>query len=159
MLTLIEILWDGPFKLNELKKLSMKKDYGLYQVYGTHNITGPNTLLYLGQAIQQTFYERLEQHKKEWLNYQYSDVEIYVGRLGGTNKIGNDKWGKHINMAEKLLIYFVLPPYNSSNLGTYGNFSNVVVINLGKKHRLPVEVSTFYRDSKYWESEEWKEYS
>ena len=80
MITVIEILWDGPFKLSELKKLDSRKDYGIYQVYGTHNISGPNTLLYIGQANQQTFYQRIEQHRNDWLNWQFSDIELYVGR-------------------------------------------------------------------------------
>jgi hypothetical protein len=113
-------------------------------------------LLYIGQAKDQTFAVRIAQHRKEWLDWQYSEPEIYVGRLGGINKLKNDQWHTYINMAEKLLIYFSNPPYNSQCLGEYGNFSNTVVINLGRKHRLPIEVSTFYKDSKYWITDNWK---
>jgi len=159
MLDVIEILWDGPYKLNEVHKLNTEKDYGLYQIYGTHNISGPNTLLYIGQANHQTFSLRMDQHKDEWLNWQFSDIDIYVGRLGGEEKIEEIQWTDKINKSEKLLIFFSNPPYNSQSLGSYGNFSNVIVISLGKKNRLPIEVSTFYNDSKYWSSETWEEYS
>lgn len=159
MLEVIEVLWEGPFKLTDIQKLNKEKDYGLYQIYGTHNISGPNTLLYVGQANLQSFSSRIEQHKSEWLNWQYSDIDIYVGRLGGIEKIDELQWTEKINRAEKLLIFFSNPPYNSQSLGAYGEFSNVIVISLGKKNRLPIEVSTFYNDSKYWTSELWEEYS
>jgi hypothetical protein len=30
MITIIEILWEGPFKLDDVKKFNSKTDYGVY---------------------------------------------------------------------------------------------------------------------------------
>ena len=47
----IEIWWQGPFAIEDVKKFnSLRSDFGVYQIYGTHNIMGPNTLLYIGKA-------------------------------------------------------------------------------------------------------------
>ena len=49
-LLIIEIGWSGPYDLAQISKLNTNSDYGLYQIYGTHNIFGANTLLYIGKA-------------------------------------------------------------------------------------------------------------
>lgn len=58
------------------------------------------------------------------------------------------EWGSEIDIAERLLIYFSSPPYNSKNIKSYGEFGDrdVIVINYKKRHRLPIEVSTCYEN-------------
>lgn len=45
---IIEIEWDGPKMESEFSNLNESNDYGLFQLYGTHELYGPNTLLYVG---------------------------------------------------------------------------------------------------------------
>lgn len=146
---LITIEWEGPFKLAEIERnCNRSKDYGLYQIYGTHNIFGPNSLLYLGKAEEQTFSVRIPVHK-EWVEWESASIEIYLGRLGGIEPMTKDRatdWCSDIDAAERLLIYFSSPPYNSRNIQWYGDISDVVVINYKKRNRLPIEVSTYYED-------------
>ena len=158
-LTIIEILWQGPTSESDIKRLNTGKDYGLYQIYGTHNIFGANILLYIGQANDQTFATRIAQHK--WLELGYSGTQFFFGRLGGVKKINNEEWAKNIDIAERLLIYYCSPPYNTKNLYDYGeDIKQIIVLNFGKKNVLPLEVSTLYHESAFFErGKNWKEYS
>ena len=156
-ITIIEIDWQGPYSFEEAKDFGEGSDFGLYQIYGTHNILGSNSLLYIGQANNQNLGTRLSQHK-QWLNWEPSEMKIHVGRLGGTNHIDDELWEEQINHAERLLIYFSSPPYNSSNINGYGDIQQTLVLNFGKKNLLPFEVSTLYDESEYWESGDWKPY-
>jgi hypothetical protein len=141
-LTKIEIWWEGPYTKEEVKAKSKGgSSYGLYQIYGTHNISGPNTLLYIGKADRQNFFKRIKQHN--WIDWESSTADIYIGRLGGVKQVDDDEWGGQIDKAERLLIYFCAPPYNSSGLKKYGTIKDTVVLNFNKKNRLPLEVSTF----------------
>jgi len=151
----IEIFWQGPISLDDAIQFKLESDYGIYQIYGTHNILGANTLLYIGKAQGIKYGERLLQHKA-WMEYGFSDFQIYLGRLGGTKKISNEEWDEQIITAEKLLIYYCSPPYNSSNINDYGNISDTIVLNFGKKCQIPVEVSTLYWDSEFWNKENWR---
>jgi len=63
METIIHIEWEGPYSLNQLNTLKdLRKDRGLYQIYGHHPVYGSNVLLYIGQTSGRTFGERIEQH-------------------------------------------------------------------------------------------------
>ncbi|MGF7014622.1 hypothetical protein [Ornithinibacillus bavariensis] len=69
---LIHIDWDGPFILAELNTITDNEiDYGIYQVYGSHNVYGSNTLLYIGKADRQTIGKRISQ-EQWWWNYKRS---------------------------------------------------------------------------------------
>ena len=58
---IIHIDWDGPYRIEEINELNdEKKDYGIYQIYGTHPVYGSNVLLYIGKADQQTFGARIK---------------------------------------------------------------------------------------------------
>ncbi len=153
----IEINWQGPFKIDETEKLNTNIDFGIYQIYGTHNIFGPNSLLYIGKACDQYFSTQISQHKT-WLEKEYSQIEIYIGRLGGIINRNDEKWTQDIDEAERLLIYYSSPPYNTQNLNDYGQIEETLVLNFGKKNRIPMEVSTFWKKSDFWKKEIWKEY-
>lgn len=156
-LEIIEILWEGPYSLKEVKGFKNESDYGLYQIYGTHPVNGATNLLYIGQANFQTLGGRISQHEG-WLDWESSDVKIYVGRIGGTKEINLKTWEDQINKAERLLIYYCSPPYNSSNINDFGAIQNTLVFNFGKKNLLPYEVSSLYMESSFWEPNSWKEY-
>ena len=74
-ITTLAFNWEGPFKpgqvISQLTDAGKPpdydgNDYGLYQIYGRHLISGPDALLYIGEATQQTFSARLRQHQS-WL--------------------------------------------------------------------------------------------
>lgn len=111
----INILWEGPFKLNELISLNDEsKDYGIYQIYGGHPVYGTNVLLYIGKAAKQTFCERINQEGWDG-NKNAKSLNIYIGRMTGKTPT-NELWCKEIGIAEKLLIYAHEPAFNSQNI-------------------------------------------
>jgi hypothetical protein len=57
---LIQIHWEGPYKLTELSTLmNTTTDYGIYQIYGKHPVYGSDVLLYIGKADYQTLGKRI----------------------------------------------------------------------------------------------------
>lgn len=146
-MNVIEIEWEGPISVNDTIKLINDNDYGIYQIYGTHPVFGSNTLLYIGKASLQTFATRLFQHN--WIEWSPSDVSIYIGRLGSIEDITIEEWEKQIDIAERLLIYYCKPPHNSSNINYFGKIENTIVLNYGKRHSIPFEVSTLWETSDY----------
>ena len=157
-LELITLEWEGPLTLDEVKFKNGTTDYGVYQIYGTHNILGPNSLLYIGQANKQTFGTRISQHNN-WLTWEPSELKIYVGRCGGVNpEVSLELWEQQIDKAEKMLIYYCTPPYNSSSIIGYGDIKYTMLLNYGKKNMLPLEVSTIYEESEYVNHYKWEVY-
>ena len=85
---MLEILinWTGPFSIKKVIARINKggvppkydgEDYGLYQIYGRHILGDHHALLYVGEAIEQTFSARFREHQS-WLNHEYP-VQVYVG--------------------------------------------------------------------------------
>ncbi len=81
-LDISEIEWDGPFVKESIEKLNNPWDYGIYQIYGTHPIFGSDSLLYMGKAEENSFAERIPAHL-EWVEWESTPVQVYIGRLGG----------------------------------------------------------------------------
>lgn len=145
----LEIIWEGPYKIDEILDKNGAHDYGFYQIYGTHNIHGPETLLYIGKAQDRPFAERVPEHK-DWIEWEPSEIKVYLGRLGGTDNMTEERykeWEEKIDRAERLLIYFSAPPYNSKGLKSYGEIKPTVILNFHKRNRLPLEMSTLYESS------------
>ena len=147
---MIEIKWEGPFLLNEV--ITKKddgwnpdnnyegNDYGLYQIYGQHILSGPDTLLYIGKATRQTFSYRFRQHKK-WVEKE-KKIRIYLGRVYDSkkhSKIDNWRtWEDDVEDAEKILIYKYTPNYNSSEIGDKPKLHHkrIKLVHSGRKHNL-----------------------
>lgn len=160
-LNIIEIKWEGPYSIVEVQNKNCSSGYGLYQIYGSHTIFGANSLLYIGLSKGQPFAARFQKHK-EWINLEPDETKIYLGKIGtANNSLNESDWSNNVSHAERLLIYFCCPPYNSSSIVGYGNeIKNTIVLNLGKKAMLPYEVSTLYNESEYWNDEgNWEVYS
>jgi hypothetical protein len=142
-MNVIEIDWDGPFPMEAvMAEAHAGPDYGIYQLYGTHTVFGPDSLLYLGKAQDRPFAVRMREHFEDWGKWEASPVNVYLGRLGGTSAISDAEWIDQIARAESLLIYFSTPPYNSSGLKTFHSDRVTVVLNHRRRHRLPPELST-----------------
>ncbi len=159
----IEIKWEGPCSIEEVINKAPKagSDCGVYQIYGTHNIFGPNSLLYIGKAPD-SFRDRISGHQEDWIGWEASEVQVYLGRLGGVDTMPKDRWHeweKKIDRAERLLIYYCSPPYNSSGKKSHGITEPTIVFNYGRRNCLPMEVSTLYEESNYvLNRSSWKEY-
>ncbi len=129
----VRVEWEGPFSVdNVIAELNNKDDYGLYQIYGKHIIFGENSLLYIGMT-DQTFSERLEGHRKDWLWYdeEWGKVSIRIARV--PSKVLKD--------AEALEIYWHSPPYNSQNIYDYKG-SQLQIMNEGEHGSLVKCLST-----------------
>ena len=158
----IDIDWHGPLTHKdgniELKKLMKEAGpqtnpdddnfYGIYQIYGTHPIFGPNSLLYIGKADFQETGTRLNQHC-EWLEKEPDAVNIYCGFIMGDKTFSIDEaeecWSPLIDIAEKMLIYVCSPPYNSQHVYKAPQEckeDNILLFNWGKSARLPYVVSS-----------------
>ncbi len=87
---IIEILWDGPYNINEVCSMDKPEDKGLYQIYGAHDIHGSNVLLYLDKTVEQTFGARFTKHKYEWIQWEPTRLDIYVSRLQDDTEFKND---------------------------------------------------------------------
>jgi len=144
---ILDLSWDGPFGFDDVaKNFHGSTDYGVYQIYGTHAVFGPDALLYIGMAEKNPFGQRIPDHD-HWIDWEPSAARIYLGRLCGTDKMteaGDAEWCEMIRLAESLLIYFCSPPYNSKNIKTLGDHGPTMVQNFRRYHRLPRIVSNLY---------------
>lgn len=140
---LIQIDWDGPYKLSELHSLENEEiDYGIYQIYGKHQIYGSDVLLYIGKADQQTVGRRISQEGWEYVN-DTNNIKVYIGRLHGPQIPTNDEWSREIDLAESLLIYVHKPAYNSKSIASVPDFDlqNIHILNWGNHRDILPEVS------------------
>lgn len=146
-LKILKLYWQGPFSIDEAieKFNNQTTDYGLYQIYGTHNVNGTDSLLYVGKSQNNILKYRFESHKKSWIDKEPSKVEIYVGRFFG-DKATDEEWNNYIDACEKIVIYHCQPSYNVREKFIAPSFSEIdyLILNIGKRHRLPAEISTFY---------------
>lgn len=159
-MNIIEIEWSGPHLLDEALLAYSDTDFGLYAIYGTHNISGVDTLLYIGKVEDRNLGMRMSEHKNNYLDWAFPEYKIYFGRFGGEVHCLDAEWKSQINMSEIILIDFCQPPYNSQGLnGLVGKVKDdIIIFNWGKRHRLPFEVSTIWMQTFHHKST-WKPYS
>lgn len=146
----IEIVWSGPhhIKLEEFENFESKD--GLYQIYGTHPIYGRNVLLYIGITLNKVN-ERIRNHFNSWIKYEFDDVLVYKGEVVSKEIVDDQKLKeKYIRIAEKLLIYYCVPSYNTNEKTDIANIENSIVLNFGRIGSLPTEVSTIWYKSDSW---------
>lgn len=147
----ISIKWDGPYTIDNVEGKS--NDLGIYQIYGTHPVSGPNTLLYIGQESDPL--ESFEKHY-DWFPYELDDMKIYVGKLFVNHEPfkGKDDYEEKLVLVKKLLIYHCAPPYNMYYIPGHdlkAEFNpHIIVLNLWKKAMLPYEVSTIHYQTEDW---------
>ena len=109
----IHIEWEGPHSFSEALTKKSEKDYGIYQIYGSHPIYGSDVLLYIGKADIQYFGVRLSQ-EDWWMEMPDAGrITVYLGRLAGTTTPVDEVWGSLITKAERLLIYAHVPAFNA----------------------------------------------
>lgn len=147
-LLIIHVIWTGPITLEQAMTAQSEEDYGIYQIYGTHETSGSDTLLYIGQAnigkvrSRGKFSARVKHHHKEWMRWNPGATGVYFGRLAAEDP-NRRMWPRLIDQAEAVLIRKIGPPFNSARVKTLAHSDvPILVINHGLRHRLPECVST-----------------
>lgn len=140
---IIQIDWDGPYKITELPQLTDSiRDYGVYQIYGYHPVYGNDVLLYIGKADHQTFGKRIPR-ENWWDTNDSNNTKIYAGRLRGPQTPNQLEWSLEIDLAEQLLIYVHKPAYNARSVSSLRNskVQNIHILNWSNYRSLLPEVS------------------
>ena len=166
-LRIIEILWSGAHTVADVHEMTGASDRGLLAIYGSHPVFGDDALLFIdgtgstsgADAAPETFAERLNRIGP-WIALLPSEATIYVGRLGGTRPVGEAPWAQAISDATRLTTFFHAPPWNGRHVDHHRVQQPTVVLNLGRRHRLAMEVSTLW-DQSAWtpETEQWMPFS
>jgi hypothetical protein len=144
MLRLVRIEWDPPLAFSDaLKKDDPDKDYGVYLIEGHNLLYGCKGALYLGQACDQCFADRLKRYEP-WLKDE-QDVSIRLGRLR-TGDYEEDPpqwsdWFKLLGDVEALTIRWHGFPYNSEHIASYSG-QPLRVQNWGHRGNLQAEYSS-----------------
>ncbi|MDE0666782.1 MAG: hypothetical protein OXH67_14390 [Acidimicrobiaceae bacterium] len=156
--TRIHLLWKGPHTFGDVLQMDGGTDFGIYQVYGSHPVSGEDSLLYIGQANDQTFGARFTNPDRQlWSRDDAwgdntSLLRFFTGRVHPTQSeqdrsaVDDELWGTYIDMAEKLLICAHVPHWNAQ--GVHGItpektnvYDNCHVLNWGTRASLLPEVS------------------
>jgi hypothetical protein len=140
----IHINWEGPLSYSDLSLLNKEKtDYGVYQIYASHPIYGSNVLVFIGKADKETFSVRIKQEQWNNQNGDGGRIQIYVGRLAGTNTPDANVWFEEINLVEKLLIHSHWPAANSYSFNPIADeqCKSIHILNWGQHRDLMPEVS------------------
>ena len=147
-LRLIEIAWSGPHTRAECLALRGPGDRGVIQVYGTHPVFGDDSLLFIGRGFEMRFGGAVEA-LEPWLRFLPSEPAFYLGRLGAAAPVDEAAWSALTEAAERLLVFFHSPPWNSKGVDQHGVAEPTLVLNLGRSHRLAIEVSTLWSTSSW----------
>lgn len=147
-LRLIEVAWAGPISADEITHLGAVHDLGVLAIYGSHPVFGDDALLYIDEAREAPFASRLDRIG-HWLKFLPSEPRFYVGRLGGIDALDEDEWQAQINDAYRMLMFFHAPPWNSRGIDHHQVGTPTVVLNMGRRHRLQLEVSTLWDQSQW----------
>lgn len=129
-----------------MTRTKKKRDCGLYQIYGHHPVYGENSLLYIGKT-ENSFSERLKQHKTEWLfDLESEKVEVRVGRIADADQMEDSEWQERVDKAEALLIYSHWPAGNEQRKESKikideEKYYDIHVLNWGEYGDLLPEVS------------------
>ncbi len=140
----VVIEWDHVWKISEVLTMEDDEDFGLYQIVGFHSVYGNRSLLYIGKAQDRPCAIRIREQLKEWVNYEW-EIELYIGCIKLINdekRFSNQMRSKTLSDAEKILIYFQAPSYNSKDLNKLLR-NYLRVINVGYYGQLFPEVSKY----------------
>src|SRR5581483_12272588 len=140
-LELIHIYWQGPLSIRNAMEADGPTNYGVYALYGTHDVFGPDALLYVGKADANTFPSRIGYHKEEWCDPAASEIAVYFGRIASDHPLTDEQWSIQITRAEALLLYYLSPPYNEKGKKRMNVLMPTLVVNHRRRHRVPWCVS------------------
>ena len=147
----VNLVWSGPHTPEEALVLQGPPDYGIYQLYVTHPVYGPDALVYIGLANNSTFGERLSSHNIVAIGHDWEDngvsIRVHTGRfhlVENETPPSDDDWGELIAQVEYLLICAHSPAWNAQyvrNPPSDPLYHGLHVLNWGQYGRLLLEVS------------------
>ena len=149
--TIYGVCWEEPDNLNEktiAKFEKERKEYVLYQLYGSHHMYGRDVLLYIGRT--ENIRLRLKQHERCWTRYEYDTVRFrvaYVKKFNTWEELDKEKYlinSEVVKKIEALLIRAHQPAYNNMNKSSASNSKGVRIFNTGRCGQLFPEVSFEY---------------
>ena len=157
--TRIHLLWKGPHTFQDVLQMDCDTDFGIYQVYGAHPVSGTDSLLYIGKANDQNFSARFTNpDRQEWGpdDASWGDntalLRFFTARVHPTQRqrdrgaIDDELWGTYIDTAEKLMISAHAPHWNAQSVSGIKPehthvYDNCHVLNWGTRASLLPEVS------------------
>ncbi len=111
----INIEWEGPFQIKDIKRFNTENDFGLYQIYGSHPVYGSNILLYIGKASIQAFGTSIFQEGWGHHNNEYG-LEVHLGRVLADKALPKSQQQDQIELVFRLLVYAHSPAYNATHI-------------------------------------------
>ena len=129
---IINIMWEGPLNLEDVKKYTRS---GVYQYYGDHHVYGSDVLLYIGQA--ENLADRIRGHHFDKLCDR--NIKIYFG------PVKQDM----LDRVEKLLICANAPARNNQqvreplDVTEDKSLLNLLILNWGNYRSLLPEISGY----------------
>jgi hypothetical protein len=146
----VRVKWEGPFHLDEVKKLDDEYvDFGLYQIHGRHIIFGADSLLYIGKT-EDTFSKRVKGNYAGWKpgtpwHQDDNEVSVRVGRLNNYQQEFNyqrkSDFSQLLKDVEDFQIFCHSPPYNGTSISSY-NGQSLIIENAGELGDLRERLST-----------------
>ncbi|KNB70127.1 GIY-YIG nuclease family protein [Brevibacillus reuszeri] len=134
---MITVNWYGPYSLDEFDQyeISLRKGiYAIYRVYG-----GKEKLIYIGKTTR-SFYQRMREHKRDWLWNIRGQLQVRVGLLEFVEKQRYSD--RKLADVEALLIVTHAPPENTTNAQYYYGREKLRVVSKGKRGEIRRLVST-----------------
>lgn len=135
-MTTVHIRWYGAYSLENFYNKDIALNSGIYAIYKVYG--EKETLLYIGKTSR-TFWQRINEHQKDWLWNVRGKIIIRLGLLEFPN--GGRHSVKKLADVESLLILWHLPKENTTSMSYYWGRVNLEVINLGRRGLLAKRVS------------------
>jgi hypothetical protein len=134
-MTTVHIRWYGDYSLESFYSKEISQNIGIYAIYRVYG--EKETLMYIGKTIR-SFYQRINEHSKDWLWNVKGQIRIRIGILEFPN--GGKFSTQKLADVESLLILWHTPKENTTSTVYYRGRSDLVVINLGRKGLLDKKV-------------------
>jgi hypothetical protein len=146
-------LWNKAV-LNNFNDFDSERDFGVYQIYGSHPVYGDDALLYIGKAAQETFASRMKGH---YDFDAYNLTKIHLGYFCEIDDMDEQKWEDAISIVEPILIKSHMPALNGTGVKRLleSPDENILVFNWGEIGRLFPEVSNLRCSGYYHDSEKY----
>ncbi len=133
----IIIRWSGPYSIKSVGKYDLAYYNGIYAIY---RVWGGNvTLQYIG-ITERGFYQRINEHKRDWLNNVGGQIKVRFGVL--EFQTGKSFSRQKLEDAEALLISYHMPKENTSHTRYYCGRAELTVVNVGRRGTIKRRISS-----------------
>ena len=120
--------WSYPRKFeNGLYSELAYKGWGIYYISSKTN--GKEKLLYIGKAYYSSFFERLRQHERNWLNNYPGEKYVRFGEFELPASVGEST----VHDVESALILEHQPTHNTMQKSSYTYTHKRIIHSIGKR--------------------------